>query len=71
MVSPEWGGILIEVELAIAGLVALTGVVVKLLQEGRQELKVLEAVEVLLPDFGLFLPCHSSLSMRYGSPKRK
>jgi hypothetical protein len=59
------------VELAIAGLVALAAVIVKLLQEGRQELKVLEAVEVLFLDLGFSLPCHLPLSMRYEWAMRK
>ena len=50
----------------IAGLVAITGVIVELLKHGREQLKVLKAAEILLFDLGFALPGHSSLSMRHG-----
>ena len=49
------GGILIEVELAVAGLVPRAGVVVKPLQDRHQQLEVLEAVQILLLEFGFTL----------------
>ena len=64
-------GVLIVVQDAIARPVALTTVIVQLLQEAAEQLEMLEALEVLLSNLRIGRPCHSSYSMDHKSPARK
>ncbi len=58
-------------QLAIAGSIAGTAVVVQFGQHGQQQLEVLEAVEVFLLDVGFFRRAHDAYSMHHESVERK
>ena len=60
-VEQDQGGILIEMELAVAGLIPGARRMVQFLQDRHQQLEVLEAAQILHFDLGSFLPRHTSI----------
>jgi hypothetical protein len=70
-VEQDQGGVLIVVQDAVTGAIASAAGIVQLLHHGKQQLEVLEAVEVLLLNVGSCGAWHTADSMRQAQVWRK